>query len=298
MRGISICVTLRNRAHLYKYQLESLSRQDYPGPLELCVLDENSDDNLLSIIDRYSEDFTFRYAQYDGTKSYIPCINPAASLNTLLRYLPTNEYVIKTDPEIVFKDPWVISEIVENLEQDDTRMYNARSHFTEPDGWWNNYEDIIAGYQRHYHYSEGGPFSRSKFYFCSGFSRTKFIELGGIEELMCYGKGYDDTLFREVWKNKYGQYEKEITGEVIHLWHGPPTFRPALETANSRTFEALKIFDEANRLGIKNSELVRLNEARWANPNSLSKIYTIERGAITKVDDINDGESVSVSLPF
>jgi hypothetical protein len=215
--------------------------------------------------------------------------------------MPSNDFVIKTDPEVIFKDPWIISEIVAGLEEDDTRMYNSRCHFTEPDGWWNNYEDITSQYQKHYHFAEGGPFSRAKFYFCSGFSQKKFIDLGGIDELMCLGKGYDDTLLREMWKNHYGQYEKEITGETIHLFHGHPQFRPTWEIANSRTFDRLKHLSQANALRINAEGRLSarvVDEPQWANPKMLSKIYTIKNGSIIDTKDINDGQSKSLDLPF
>ncbi len=147
--------------------------------------------------------------------------------------------------------------------------------------------------------AEGGPFSRSKFYFCSGMSKKKFIGLGGIDELLSYGVGYDDTLFREMWKNRYGQYEKEVTAEVIHLWHGASGKRSTWEVANSRAHQRLKHLDEANILRLSGTgELYQLDSPQWANPESISKIYTIEKGRITNVEDVAGGGSKELDLPF
>ena len=115
--------------------------------------------------------------------------NPAARFNSMIKHVASNPYIIKIDPEIVIKNAWVVSEIATSLEIDSNRMYNARTHFTEGNDWYSNFDEIISNYENHYHFAEGGPFSRSKFYFCSGFSRNKFVELGGIDELFTIAVG-------------------------------------------------------------------------------------------------------------
>ena len=70
--GISICVTMKNRASLFKYCLESITRQtaveDELFPVEVCIADGGSTDNLINLIDRYSEVFPIRYAVSDRRK--------------------------------------------------------------------------------------------------------------------------------------------------------------------------------------------------------------------------------------
>ncbi len=69
MKKLSICLTFKNRAKLFRYNLEGLMRQHYldteNNELEICILDTGSTDNLFMIIDRFSEteNVTFKYAQ-------------------------------------------------------------------------------------------------------------------------------------------------------------------------------------------------------------------------------------------
>ena len=294
MPGVSVCITLKNRADLFKWCLESLSRQETNLDVEICVADGGSTDNLITLIDRYSERFRFIYAVSDRSKAYYPVATncPAADLNVMIQNMPTYDTILKLDPEIVLKDAWIIDEMYKNVQKDPTRTYNARVHFTEGSDWYNAYEDIISRYEQHYHIVDGGPFSRSKFYFCSGFSRTTFVEMGGVDERFCIGDGYEDTCFREHWKNTHGNYEYEITGQAIHLWH-PPTdnHSPGLYELNRRQFEQLKGHHMAN------IELNPLRLGAWANPKMLSYIYKIEKGAVTESFKVSE-EAEELFLPF
>jgi hypothetical protein len=217
----------------------------------------------------------------------------------MIKHVASHPYVIKTDPEVVMRDSWIISEIAEGLEADDSRMYNARTHFTEGDGWFSDYSEVVSDYEKHYHYAEGGPFSRSKFYFCSGFSRDKFVELGGIDELFSLAVGYEDSCFREHWKNRYGEYEKEITGQAIHLWHGPSKAPPAWEVMGERIFERIKHMDTANvvRLRLDRHLVISKESQEWGTPNILSKVYTIKDGQVTSTEDPS-GQGQDLDLPF
>jgi glycosyltransferase involved in cell wall biosynthesis len=297
MEGISIVITLKNRAHLLKYALESIHRQEFIGNLEVCIADGGSTDNLLSIIDSYSEMFPIKFAVSDRHKSYIPIQtnNPAADLNAAIRYMPTYNTVLKMDPEIILKDTWLLEEVSDLIAKDSSCTYNARCHFTEGDNWYMDYDDIIRSWNKHYHFAEGGPFSRSKYYFCSTFDRSKFIELGGIEELMVTGAGYDDDCFREMWKNKYGHYEHEITAQVIHLWH-PSNVQPSQEESNRRVFERIKDLSTANTRRICNDTLVTVSPL-WGNVEMLSKVYTIKDGYIIK-EEAHSNDAVDLDLPF
>jgi len=173
-----------------------------------------------------------------------------------------------------------------------------------------NYEDIITKYIDHYHYAEGGPFSRSLFYFCCGFSRTSFIKMGGIEELMGLGLGYDDTLWREHWCNMFGGYEREIEAQCIHLWHPAKSYPRSLLELNRRSFELLKNY-EANTACFVNKSNLSENQSSedtgtfdnignhddieivkttrdWGNPDMLSAIYTIQDSEVVSVDKITE----------
>jgi hypothetical protein len=276
-----------------------VSRQEFDlDKVEICVSDGGSTDNLMNLIDRYSEVVTFKYARQDMTKEYIPTIAncPASCFNAAIRWMPSYEYVIKTDPEVLMRDPWVLSEMMQELEKDDTRMYNCRTHFTEGDDWMTDYDEILSKYERHYHYAEGGPFSRSKYYFCSAFSKARFEELRGIDEIFSSGVGYDDDGLRSMWKNRYGQLEKELSGQAIHLWHGPNRYPPPWEEFNRRVYEHIKSLDTANTLSLVNGKIVK-KERPWGNPETLSKIYTIKDGSITKTEAPYQG-AFEVDLPF
>lgn len=299
MNKISIIYTLKNRSRLLVYSLASIDEQDFDNDdIEICILDGQSQDNLLAIIDRWSDKFIFRFAQADRNFSYIPVKSncPANEINLNTKYLASNDIIIKLDPEIVLMDGWLLQEIVDGIIQDPNRTYNARAHFIEGDSWYMDLQDILRDYHKHYHFAEGGPFSRSKYYFCCGFSKEKFIELGGVDELFCNGAGYDDDGFREMWKNRFGEYEKEISAQAIHLFHGNSGATSSLEAVNLRTFNMLKFAREANTLRIKDGKLQKV-EPRWANPEMLSKIYTIKNGSIINESSPHEN-AADLNLPF
>jgi glycosyltransferase involved in cell wall biosynthesis len=296
MEGISICYTLKNRAHLLKWSLESLARQDTDLDIEVCIADGGSTDNLLSLIDRYSERFRFVYAVSDRSKAYVPVLtnNPGADLNAMIQYMPTYDTVLKVDPETILKDDWIIKEIHYRVQKDPSKCFSARTHFTVGDDWYTSYEDIVSQHEKHYLFAEGGPFSRSKFYFCCGFSRTSFITMGGIDERFCRGDGYEDTCFREHWKNVHGEYEYEITGQAIHLWHPPtPNHSDSLTELNRRLFEQLK----ENHMGNIEVSDEGVKHLPWANAEMLSCIYTIKDGSVVKSFKVTDNAK-ELDLPF
>jgi glycosyltransferase involved in cell wall biosynthesis len=298
----SVIISIKNRAHLLKHCLEGISRQDYPTEdVEICIGDVRSTDNLLSLIDRYSEVFTFKFFQFNMRNTVLPkwSYNPAPRFNSMVRHVASNPYVIKMDPEIVMIDDNVIAEMAKGLTEDDSRMYNARTHFTEGDEWFSDYDDVVSGFEKHYRFAEGGPFSRSKYYFCSGFSRDKFIELGGIDELFSLAVGYDDDGLRAVWKNRYGQFEKEITGRAIHLWHPSKGTSPAWEVMGQRIFDRIKHMNRANivRLGPDRKLIISQEPQEWGTPNILSKVYTIKDGQTINVEDPS-GLGQELDLPF
>ena len=298
--NISIVMTLKNRANLLKYCLEAISRQEYDlSKIEICILDGGSTDSLWSIVDRYSDVFTFRLCEADRLKSYLPIVSnfPGVEINLGAKYLSRYDKIIKIDPEVVIKDEWLLSEVNELLDKDDSRMYNSRTHFTAGE-FYSSLDDIIKSYEKHYHYAENGPFTRSRYWFCSSFSRSKFLELRGVEELFGFGTGYDDDGLRTSWKNRYGNYEYEITAQSIHLDHGGNKFRPTKEYLNKRTFDHLKKQDLNNVVRLKGGTLVRDENTLWANPEMLSKIYTVKDGSVVNVEDINNGTSSELSLPF
>lgn len=302
-KKLSICLTFRNRAKLFRYNLEGLMRQSFldedNNELEICILDTGSTDNLFMVIDRFSEvdNVVFKYARaFESNCMLSSFSNPCIGLNTLIKYLPSNNTVVKTDAEVVLLDDWILDSITDLLEKDDIRPYNVRTHFVEGDDWYENFDDLRSMYEYHYHMAEGGPFSRSKFYFFSAFNRDKFLALGGIDELFHAGVGYEDNCFREMWKNRYGSYEAEVPGRAIHLWHGPNHFPPSWEELNRRVYESVNSKDTANTLKLINNKLVPRNEPIGC-VEMLSEIYTIKGGTIINKEKLWDGAR-EISLPF
>jgi len=300
MKKISVCLTFRNRAKLFKYNLEGLLRQTFiedDNHIEVCILDTGSTDGLYMLMDRYSEHLTFRYARATEFRcNPNSTSNPCIGLNTLIKYLPKTDKIIKTDAEIVMLDEGVVDTLFNSVSNDKAKMYNVRTHFTEGEGWYNDFDDIRRRYEQHYHFAEGGPFSRSKYYFCSGFSRQKYLELGGVEELFRAGTGYDDNGFRDMWKNRYGSYEVEVTGRAVHLWHGPNRFPPTYDELNRRVYEKVKHQDRANQLKLVNNKLVP-RDTEIGCVEMLSKIYTISNGTIIDEETPWEGAD-SLELPF
>lgn len=298
MEGISICITVNNQSNVLRYCLEGISRQDYDGKLEVCVVDSGSDDGLITLLDRYSDVIKFKYAKSVPMQTAIPAIYETriSDFNAMVKHMASYDTILKLDADVVMLDNWIIPEMIDVGVFHTNRPLNARVHYTEGDTWYMNFDDIVRNYTNHYLVMDGGPLTRSKTYLCSAFNKKDFIELGGIEELLLHGVGYDDMLFREMWNKKYKNYEFEITGQAVRLWQPPKQYPTTVEEINRRIYERLKVAPSANSIRVVDGEL-KLEKAEWGIPEAISKVYNIRDGAITSVD-IPCASSLDVDLPL
>jgi hypothetical protein len=291
---ISICLVADHKVDNLKWFLESLLNYEFDndifkGRIEVCIADPYYQASIFPLIDRYSDQFIFKYATVDRTKSFIP-INSKSKVcewNTCIMNMPTNDCIIKADSDIVLQDASLLSVISWKLGENPNGLYVARTHFTHGENWYLDLEDILFKYTDHYIFVEGMPLITSEVLSFAGFSRTSFAELGGFEEIFAQGYGFEDRCFIEQWERYFGQSRSPLINDVINIRPPQENTTQSLVELNRRCYDLVKEFQPNHVCLDKERELVAGARA-WGNPDMLSRIYTIEDGQVVNEESLSD----------
>lgn len=297
--AISILIPIKNRANLLKYSLSAITKQDYNlENLEVCILDGGSSDNLISIIERFSEYFTIKYVAVDKNKSVVPVLHncPASTINAGVRWVVSNDKVIKLDPEVIMLDKYLLSEVEDSLNNNPNHLVSARAFIITGSDWYSDYDSILENYS---HYIAGNelPFSRADYHFCIGFSRTAFITVGGLEEMFGLGSGCFDLHFNRAWKNHFGNNFVELDSQVLHLEHPVVGGDISSFELNRRIFDNLKELKSNYNCVVKEEGELKIVPCyrEWGNIEMLSKVYKIKEGKVISTEALSES-SLDVNL--
>jgi glycosyltransferase involved in cell wall biosynthesis len=224
---ISVILTIKNRAHLLKWSLQSLIWVLNKHHLidEILVADGGSDDELDEILINYFPTVT-KY-NLDRTKSnYNHIANcPAWEYNFLVSKAK-NDIIIKIDPEVCFITPTFIERGLALLNEYKNAMlipfcYHCYEFPIK------NLEDIKENYLKHYYQTHLNEIAVDRgecrlVYYAAMFRKQSFIDLGGIDMRFVEGIGSEDDHFLDQWERKYGLGSIVSTTEekCVHLWHG------------------------------------------------------------------------------
>ena len=232
---ISVILTIKNRAHLLKWALESLVELNHTSQGgkfhlidEILIADGGSNDNLKEIIQNYSSYFD-RIALFnlDRSKSPYNHVNncPAWEYNFLVSKAK-NDIIIKIDPEVCIITPTFIEKGLEILKTNQDAIFMPFCYHNY-DYYINSLDDIKKNYLDYYyqtHLTEQGVNNgvcRLIYYACM-FRKQSYIDLGGIDMRFVEGIGSEDDHFFDQWERKYGKESVISTTEekCVHLWHG------------------------------------------------------------------------------
>lgn len=254
---ISVILTIKNRAHLLKWSLQSLIWNLNKHYLidEILIGDGGSTDNLYDITKPYSQ---VKILNLDRSKSGLNHISncPAWEYNVLVKEAKNN-IIIKIDPEVCIITPTFIERGLALINEYEHAMLIPFCYhcYEFP---INNLEDINQNYLNYYyqtHLTEQGVNNNTcrLVYYAAIFRKQSFIDLGGVDVRFVEGIGSEDDHFLDQWERKYGlgSIVSTTKEKCVHLWHGEWT---------------KQVPSEFNDLVIKNRIL--RDELRWIYPNN------------------------------
>lgn len=210
----SVCITLKNRAEFMDMKLRELRSMNYdPKKLEICVTDGNSTDNLKDVLKANAKYFDqIKYAISDRSKLpfKIPLNNPACDINAQICNVATYDKIIRTDAEVFFTNKNSLVMLSNQLKK--------RRHALSFLGL-----RMRRDFKLH---SKMDP-EKSKYansrdsFFCVGFDKRDFIQLGGVEEKFAMGFAAEDTYWHWYWHHVGWKLNYSPPGfKVMHMWHG------------------------------------------------------------------------------
>jgi hypothetical protein len=231
---ISLITTLKNRAHLLKWGLTGIFCQDFwfnnpEERLEINVGDSGSNDGLDGLLQEVSENrIVERVRKYtiDRSKSVYnhPFNCPAEEYNILVK-LASYDTILKIDPEVVLIRPSFITEAYKIIQERPAIVMPFTYHLNEFS--FDNIDQIFKYWEEHVyptHITKENAQDRG-IYYGALFSRNNYKILGGVDERFITNIGYEDDVFLQQCRRKYG-YENTPTlvdYSAVHLYHGPTT---------------------------------------------------------------------------
>lgn len=223
---ISVIISIYNRAHLLKWCLEAIHRQDFYQNIEINILDDGSTDNLDSILAEYSNKFELinKYIlNRDDEKVKFRRFNcPAEAYNILVKLSKYN-VIYKTDPECVILDPLFLRNSVTRIVQNPTMFilpFTSHCYDFEINAFFdieNNYKKFV--YPTHITRDTVDYYN---VYYQAVFSKPYYIKLGGVDERFMDGIGSEDDHFLYQWRKHYGTSSvlTLLDAKCVHLYHG------------------------------------------------------------------------------
>jgi cellulose synthase/poly-beta-1,6-N-acetylglucosamine synthase-like glycosyltransferase len=244
--SVSIAFPCWHRGALLRNTLESIRKQNYPGELELIVVEEDDD----GLTENLATEFGARYIRNPRLEAF-PVFQSITKLWNMCLHATTNEIVILQCAEVLHKNDAIIplvvrvlgghkilaTPLIEDLNQDGTfaGWYNHPTEGSRP-GW-------VSG---------AGPHC---------FRREEMLEVGGYEELFYGYGGEDNYLFFLLKKNGWSvEYvESALCG---HQWHERTKYEPTTGYANRSLINILTMeVDRGTRAPVANKEPLDLRES-------------------------------------
>lgn len=227
---ISLLSSIKNRAHLLEYSLQSIAEQDIVASrevnIEYNIGDSRSDDHLDEVLEHFSGTYGWVINKLDNTmlnNAYKPKFNcPAAKYNALVAVC-NSEYVVKFDPEFVFITPSFFNEAMDVIREQGPRMVMPLPHhvhefdYQSVEGIRQNFKQ----YKYDTHINEHTAKGKNVYYGCM-FRRSAYLDLGGIDIRFLGGIGSEDDHLMQQWRRKYGDVSVVtlLHHAGVHLWHG------------------------------------------------------------------------------
>jgi len=235
---VSIAMPCWKRSELLAKTLESIRRQNYPGLLDLIVVEDDQDGKVEEVAAHYGARYLFR----KRTDYYPPFQSTSKIWNMCLGACENDISILQTD-DILHESPNVIADCVTAVEASKQTLVMPVIKSLKADGSfdeWFSHPPKDGGGER---LSGTGPHA---------FWRTEMVKTGGYEELF-YGYGYDDNFFFYTLK-MCGWTFKHLTETVCaHQFHDRLKYEPITGFANRALCRLLILeIEEGTRSHIAN----------------------------------------------
>ncbi len=209
----TILITSHKRAHLLKYGLQSLARQQVPNghEVEYVVLNDGVEDDTEQVCDSFKDQLNIKYF-FTGKDKKNEWRVPGYAINYGAKQTDS-DFLFISCAEIYHLDqtlPKMINALVEN------RKKLTIPHGCDDDG--SILKEVIAGNNiKPDHYDRMIPLYNVHLPFFMGMSRVDFMDIGGYDEEFT-GCGYDDNdiVDRMV---ACGNKHFKVQARIVHLWH-------------------------------------------------------------------------------
>jgi glycosyltransferase involved in cell wall biosynthesis len=216
MKSVSLVIPCsKGRGWLLDKTLASITRQRYPGQLEIIVVEDGYDAHILSICQQHQ----VRHIKCLRAEAYPEFQNPAKIRNMGIK-AAKNEILMIQDSEIIHTSPTVLQDLVNRVGENREVMATAILANLDKDG-------KFAGW-----YNHPGPPKYGIMGGClQAIYRDTVLAMGGFEESF-FGYGYEDNFY--VWmlgKNKIDTCFVD-TALTEHQWHPKTLFEPFTGNAN------------------------------------------------------------------
>jgi hypothetical protein len=135
-----------------------------------------------------------------------------------------SEHIVKIDPEFVFVTPYFVKRALHEITKDGNKPYMSMPLPIHARSFDLKSLDNIKSQYRFYKYDTHIKEHTAQFcnvYYGCVFSRSAYIELGGVDHRFNGGIGSEDDHLMREWRRVYGPDSvKTFTDEIgVHLWH-------------------------------------------------------------------------------
>jgi hypothetical protein len=243
--SISIAFPCWNRGQLLEITLETIRQQNYPGPLELVVV-ESGEDGLTEYVAKH---FGARYIRQERPETF-PVFQSIASMWNLCLRESKNEIVLLQTPEVLHESPKVIEDLVARVESREKILATPLIKDLLPDGSFTNWYNHPTEGSRPGWVSGAGPHV---------FRRTEMLEIGGYEELF-YGYGGEDNFWLHLLRKNGWSIEYVESAICAHQWHERTKYEPVTGYANRALINILIMeIEDGKRLPIANRQPLEID---------------------------------------
>jgi glycosyltransferase involved in cell wall biosynthesis len=247
---VSIIIPTYKRCHLLKWNLYSLSRQEFPFDFETIVLNDGIIDDTEQLVSQYKEQLNIKYI-FTGQRNLNGQMIwrvPGYTINIGVKY-SQGDIIILCCAEIFHLND-TIKALASVYDSHNTNKVLAIPHAKDDEGGFLKQLETHNGSFSFKNYNAQPPLVNVKFPFFLAMKKTEFINIGGYDEDFI-GTDYDDEdLVMRLLDN--GCSHVETDAMAIHLWH------PRL----TMTSERIPRFEHNKRLFEQRRGIINRNEGR------------------------------------
>jgi hypothetical protein len=243
--SLSIAFPCWNRGQLLEITLETIRRQNYPGPLELVVV-ESGEDGLTEYVAKH---FGARYIRQERPETF-PVFQSITEMWNRCAKESSHEILLLQTAEVLHESGNVIQELVKRVESKPKVVATPLIKDLLPDGSFTNWYNHPTEGSRPGWVSGAGPHAMR---------REDFFSVGGYD-LRHYGYGGEDNFWMYVLRKNGFSIEYVENAVCGHQWHERTKYEPVTGYSNrSLTNILIMEIEDGKRKPICNGEPLELD---------------------------------------